>query len=612
MKKRRGAYSHCFTTDSNGQRQLSLPTFSATSAYPSSHMAATAGEKNELGTLTYFVSKTRGSSTFGSSSKMSAYSKNSKDSQSSTRFETASISDDGYSIIPDNKNVKASSVFYDTMQWIVSIENSVTALSEDDESMYTDADGYDSHSHATIKESEGLFDPDFHETDDNDDNGNEFNSNREDDIINNDEHDGDNEQRLVPEFHGTKSKPSPDKPKKKDILYYPEEPMNSNTIAENSIPFEDEQSLDNVIEKYHEHADRRRQRHQELTGSAPMGRLSQRPRLADENVSFNIHASASTSNKNDMEDGKVEKVELQQMNEASSIVASDDEHKNKDQLSHSSKKIEDIITVDDIEPWTALNQRLQLLEAFPALRDNRRRIATEHLAVNFSSGDIMEFKDNEKDSIISAKEVENDPLQSIDESINGKVSLWIYNVAAIKVDVLVTPGTTTLDGGGGTIDFTVHSRAGDKFGQKVKTLCQGCGGSIEPGQIVLTKGFDLPSRLIAHAVVGNLSKESEISDMYDRIFELRDSETGNRFSSFVIPCLGYGEDHNSIPDIQAARWCVQAVRRFLSKPGNKDHIFRIIIATEDAKSNEMVEQLMTKYFPCPPIQATAATSSNQD
>lgn len=151
--------------------------------------------------------------------------------------------------------------------------------------------------------------------------------------------------------------------------------------------------------------------------------------------------------------------------------------------------------------------------------------------------------------------------------LEGRIEIRKADITTLGVDVIVNAANTSLEGGGG-VDGAIHRAAGPKLLEECKTL-----GGAQPGQVKITRGYDLPASYVAHAVgpiwKGGEGQENEqLASCYRRALEL----TAERdLESVAFPSISTGAYR--FPMEKATRIAQSTVRAFLD---NDDAIERVI------------------------------------
>lgn len=118
---------------------------------------------------------------------------------------------------------------------------------------------------------------------------------------------------------------------------------------------------------------------------------------------------------------------------------------------------------------------------------------------------------------------------------------WVRaDICGLGVDVVVNAANAALAGGGG-VDGAIHRAAGY---QVLRTALDQIGG-CPTGSAVLTPGFALPARWIAHAVGpvwrgGSHTEAQHLAGAYRMSLDLADSVDAHTVASAALSCGVYG------------------------------------------------------------------------
>ncbi|KAM0792172.1 hypothetical protein ACM66B_004869 [Microbotryomycetes sp. NB124-2] len=189
---------------------------------------------------------------------------------------------------------------------------------------------------------------------------------------------------------------------------------------------------------------------------------------------------------------------------------------------------------------------------------------------------------------------------------NNKVILWQGDITKLAVHAVLNAANKSLLGGGG-IDGAIHRAAGPELKQECRTL-----NGAETGQVKMTKGYNLPSKYVLHAVgpVYSAKKgqenETKLRSCYSGALKLV-REAGLRsvaLCSISTGIYGYPKD-------EATPIALDEVRTFLDQHGKEvDHVIFCVFSPADV---EIYEEHLPRFFPpaSTPPRPLAQPSSSQ-
>lgn len=142
------------------------------------------------------------------------------------------------------------------------------------------------------------------------------------------------------------------------------------------------------------------------------------------------------------------------------------------------------------------------------------------------------------------------------------------------ITVVVNAANASLTGGGG-VDGALHRAAGPELKKASEPL-----GPIEPGEAVVTPGFNLPNRYVIHClgpVYGQDQPEDELlANCYINALEVAEENGVNSIAFPAISCGAFG-----YPVKEAARVALQTVKQKAENLQSVE-LIRIILWGEEA------------------------------
>ncbi|KAA0199646.1 hypothetical protein HAZT_HAZT011965 [Hyalella azteca] len=120
---------------------------------------------------------------------------------------------------------------------------------------------------------------------------------------------------------------------------------------------------------------------------------------------------------------------------------------------------------------------------------------------------------------------------AVDASLNTKVSLFIGDITALKIDCIVNAANSSLLVGGG-VDGAIHRAAGPSLREECMTL-----GGCRTGDAKITHGYQLPARTVIHTVGPVNGDRTDLENAYRSSLNLARE---HKLRSIAFPCIGTG------------------------------------------------------------------------
>lgn len=161
-----------------------------------------------------------------------------------------------------------------------------------------------------------------------------------------------------------------------------------------------------------------------------------------------------------------------------------------------------------------------------------------------------------------------------------RIETFVGDITTLEVDAVVNAANSTLLGGGG-VDGAIHQAAGPALLGHCEVVVQEIGGSLETGQVVLTPGFDLPAKVIAHTVGpvwrgGSFGEAGFLVDCYwntlGAVYEVG-------LESIAFPAISTGV-YGYPPDL-AAEIAVQTIKEFGEHFDDGNPLERVLLVAFD-------------------------------
>lgn len=160
-----------------------------------------------------------------------------------------------------------------------------------------------------------------------------------------------------------------------------------------------------------------------------------------------------------------------------------------------------------------------------------------------------------------------------------KIFLIKDDITKIKTDVIVNAANYTLMGGGG-VDGAIHRAAGSQLEEEcIKIRKKQFPDGLPTGEVVLTKGYNLPSKYIIHTVgpiygAENGHEDELLASCYLKSLKLSKK---NKLSSIAFPSISTGAF--GFPVKQAVKIIAKTLAEFCKQQTSKSILKKIIMVT---------------------------------
>ena len=213
--------------------------------------------------------------------------------------------------------------------------------------------------------------------------------------------------------------------------------------------------------------------------------------------------------------------------------------------------------------------------------------------------DIMKLDDLETWSEAGPKSLEDHPIPEnikvrygFNDEINSKISIWAGGDSTnLAIDAIVNAANEMLRPGGG-ICGAIHRAAGPKLYAECKIKLKENDKYIEPGNAVLTKGYELPAKYVIHTVGPRGKKPKLLKNAYNSTLNFIDGEEVRSVGLCGISTGIFG-----FPILPATRIALHTVREWLENEENREKTDRIVFVVFLPKDVKIYFNLLHEYFP---------------
>ena len=227
--------------------------------------------------------------------------------------------------------------------------------------------------------------------------------------------------------------------------------------------------------------------------------------------------------------------------------------------------------LSNIKIPTSLEEKKELYRALRNIR-NPKPISEEYLKIQ------DEYLQNE----IKEKGITDEKDIPFNKDI---ISIWQGDITTLKCDVIVNACNEYLLGcfvpGHKCIDNAIHSFAGIQLREECNNIMKG--KTLPNGEVVLTKGYNLPSKYIIQTVgpqVSGTPTKQDIEDLRNCYFNSLELCKEKGLKKVAFPCISTGL--YGFPQNEASKIAINTIEEYLKD--NKDvfeHIIFNVFKDED-------------------------------
>lgn len=227
--------------------------------------------------------------------------------------------------------------------------------------------------------------------------------------------------------------------------------------------------------------------------------------------------------------------------------------------------------LSNIDIPTDLTEKKELYRALRNIR-NPKPISEEYLKAQ------DEYLQNE----IKEKGITDEEDIPMNKNI---ISVWQGDITTLKCDVIVNACNEYLLGcfvpGHKCIDNAIHSFAGIQLREECNDIMKG--KTLPNGEVVLTKGYNLPSKYVIQTVgpqVNGTPTEQDIEDLRKCYFNSLELCKNKELKTIAFPCISTGL--YGFPQDEASKIAINTIEEYLKD--NKDvfnHIIFNVFKSED-------------------------------
>lgn len=176
-----------------------------------------------------------------------------------------------------------------------------------------------------------------------------------------------------------------------------------------------------------------------------------------------------------------------------------------------------------------------------------------------------------------------------------KIALWNGDITTIYCDAVVNSTDDKAMGPlkyqANTLDSSIHFRSGLRLRSKCKKILNK--DSLDVGDVLITRAFNLPCDFIIHAVcpkVDGKTTNEDKEDLRRTYFNILECAKNNLTKILVIPCISTGK--GNFDKREAAKIALQCINEYLDK--FNDFFTMIILNTYNMDSYNIYSELLTE------------------
>ncbi len=203
--------------------------------------------------------------------------------------------------------------------------------------------------------------------------------------------------------------------------------------------------------------------------------------------------------------------------------------------------------------------------------------------------------------LINRKLTDGEKIKCVEETLGStvkhakKIALWNGDITTVYCDAIVNSTDEQVHGPSKYIKNHLDSEIHFRSGLRLRSKCKKVIGkdSLDIGDVIITRAYNLPCDFIIHAVspvvLEEVTQEDE-EDLRRTYFNILECAKNNLTKILVIPCISTGK--GKFDKAKAASIAYECINEYLDK--YSDFFNMIIINTNNTDSYNIYSDILTE------------------